>query len=170
MINHGNYTGIIYEAITLDESIGVGSIAAGGKYGNLIGMFSGEDIPAVGFSIGIERIMAILLQKSNHVVCPEAHMMLLYRDRRHIPHCLEIVATLRQQFPNMAIDYAYEPFEKSKRLGRQLGQCDNRNIPCVIILGLTDSNSIIIKDMRKQTQHEGSGTKFILDKIKDILQ
>jgi len=53
------YTGVIYEAM-LTDSDRVGSIAAGGRYDNLVGMFSGVQIPAVGVSVGIERILALL--------------------------------------------------------------------------------------------------------------
>jgi len=41
----------------------VGSIAAGGRYDNLVGMFSGKQIPAVGVSLGIERVFAIMEQQ-----------------------------------------------------------------------------------------------------------
>ena len=84
------YTGVIYEAITalsapptkegapaqrktkdngeLDEStVGVGSIAAGGRYDHLVGMFCGakrpDAVPCVGVSIGVERVFSILLQR-----------------------------------------------------------------------------------------------------------
>ncbi len=53
------YTGIIYEAVLTDTDQ-VGSIAAGGRYDGLVGMFSGKNVPAVGVSIGIERIFTIL--------------------------------------------------------------------------------------------------------------
>lgn len=53
------YTGLIYEAV-LTDSNRVGSIAGGGRYDGLVGMFSGKAIPAVGVSIGIERIFSIL--------------------------------------------------------------------------------------------------------------
>eukprot|EP00201_Polytomella_parva_P012368 CAMPEP_0175070832 /NCGR_PEP_ID=MMETSP0052_2-20121109/18922_1 /TAXON_ID=51329 ORGANISM="Polytomella parva, Strain SAG 63-3" /NCGR_SAMPLE_ID=MMETSP0052_2 /ASSEMBLY_ACC=CAM_ASM_000194 /LENGTH=948 /DNA_ID=CAMNT_0016337967 /DNA_START=49 /DNA_END=2896 /DNA_ORIENTATION=+ len=55
------YTGIIYEAAL--KGANVGSIAAGGRYDKLVGMFSGKDVPAVGVSIGIERVFAILEQQ-----------------------------------------------------------------------------------------------------------
>lgn len=55
------YTGIIVEAVLLKEDGTVSSsIAGGGRYDQLVGMFSGKDIPAVGASIGIERLMALL--------------------------------------------------------------------------------------------------------------
>ncbi|EAY07097.1 histidyl-tRNA synthetase family protein [Trichomonas vaginalis G3] len=52
------YTGVIYEAGTTSGD--VGSIAGGGRYDGLIGMFSGRQVPAVGVSLGIERIFALI--------------------------------------------------------------------------------------------------------------
>jgi histidyl-tRNA synthetase len=52
------YTGVIYEAVLIGGN--VGSIAAGGRYDKLVGMFSGKEVPAVGVSIGIERVFAIM--------------------------------------------------------------------------------------------------------------
>ncbi len=52
----GYYTGIVFEIVSKNFR---GSIAGGGRYDNLIGKFTGENIPAVGFSIGFERIFAL---------------------------------------------------------------------------------------------------------------
>ncbi|KAI4911564.1 hypothetical protein J4E90_006380 [Alternaria incomplexa] len=63
------YTGLIYEVITegsaprvkgQQQEIGVGSVAAGGRYDGLVGMFSGKPIPCVGISFGIDRIISIM--------------------------------------------------------------------------------------------------------------
>ncbi|EZG66806.1 histidyl-tRNA synthetase [Gregarina niphandrodes] len=53
------YTGLIYEAVLIGDNK-VGSIAAGGRYDKLIGMFSGKSIPAVGVSVGIERVFRMI--------------------------------------------------------------------------------------------------------------
>ena len=58
------YTGLIYEAILTGSDRG--SIAGGGRYDGLVGMFSGKDIPAIGVSIGIERVFAILEEKAKN--------------------------------------------------------------------------------------------------------
>ncbi len=58
------YTGLIYEAI-LTDSGKIGSICGGGRYDNLIGIFSSKEIPVVGVSIGIESIFSILKEKYN---------------------------------------------------------------------------------------------------------
>ncbi|PHU10165.1 Histidine--tRNA ligase, cytoplasmic [Capsicum chinense] len=55
------YTGVIFEAV-FKGAAQVGSIAAGGRYDNLIGMFGTRQVPAVGISLGIERVFAILEQ------------------------------------------------------------------------------------------------------------
>ncbi|XP_050382065.1 histidine--tRNA ligase, cytoplasmic [Argentina anserina] len=55
------YTGVIYEAV-FKGGAQMGSIAAGGRYDNLIGMFGTKQVPAVGVSLGIERVFAIMEQ------------------------------------------------------------------------------------------------------------
>ena len=69
------YTGMIFEAVLQgkDAELGIGSIAGGGRYDNLIGMFSQNKIPSVGGSIGVERIFTILedrASKSSEVLNP----------------------------------------------------------------------------------------------------
>ena len=57
------YTGMIFEAVIAggeEANLGLGSIAAGGRYDHLIGSFSNHPIPSVGGSLGIERIFSIL--------------------------------------------------------------------------------------------------------------
>lgn len=77
------YTGVIYEALLTqagvapvgseaqkgapaEESVSVGSVAGGGRYDGLVGMFDpkGRKVPCVGVSIGIERIFSIMEQKA----------------------------------------------------------------------------------------------------------
>lgn len=77
------YTGIIYEAVltqagvaaagdasnggaAAEEGVSVGSVAGGGRYDGLVGMFDpkGRKVPCVGVSIGIERIFSIMEQKA----------------------------------------------------------------------------------------------------------
>ena len=70
------YTGVIYEAVLTqagatpapdgEESPSVGSVAGGGRYDGLVGMFDpkGRTVPCVGVSIGIERIFSIMEKKA----------------------------------------------------------------------------------------------------------
>ena len=58
------YTGTIFE-ISMDEF--GGSVGGGGRYDKMIGKFTGQDTPAVGFSIGFERIVMLLLERGYQV-------------------------------------------------------------------------------------------------------
>ncbi|KAH7301584.1 hypothetical protein KP509_23G033300 [Ceratopteris richardii] len=60
------YTGVIFEAV-FTGTVKMGSIAAGGRYDDLVGMFSGLQVPAVGMSLGIERVFAIMEEQSSQV-------------------------------------------------------------------------------------------------------
>ncbi len=57
----GYYTGPVFETEVIEPK--VGSISGGGRYDGLVGMFSGQDIPAVGVSLGLERIIAVMEEK-----------------------------------------------------------------------------------------------------------
>jgi histidyl-tRNA synthetase len=55
------YTGAIFEVKALDVQIG--SISGGGRYDKMVGKFTGNDVPACGFSIGFERIIMLLMER-----------------------------------------------------------------------------------------------------------
>lgn len=56
----GYYTGCIFEIAVKDLA---GSLGGGGRYDGLIGMFSGRDVPACGFSLGLERILIVMAER-----------------------------------------------------------------------------------------------------------
>ena len=70
----GYYTGTVFEIESLDFN---SSIAGGGRYDNLIGKFLKEQIPAVGFSIGFERILSILMEKQSKIMEKPKKIVLL---------------------------------------------------------------------------------------------
>ena len=54
------YTGAIMEIAVPDLA---GSLGGGGRYDGLVGMFSGEQVPACGFSLGLERILVVMTER-----------------------------------------------------------------------------------------------------------
>ena len=59
------YTGVIYEAVSMNGNTQVGSIGGGGRYDNLVGMFQpdGKETPCVGVSVGIERVFTLMEER-----------------------------------------------------------------------------------------------------------
>ncbi len=91
------YTGTIFE-ISMDEF--GGSVGGGGRYDRMIGKFTGQDTPAVGFSIGFERIVMLLLERGYQVSTGRAKKAFLIEknaSRDRILEVLEEAKTLRDK-------------------------------------------------------------------------
>eukprot|EP01105_Mastigella_eilhardi_P025423 TRINITY_DN6909_c0_g2_i1.p1 TRINITY_DN6909_c0_g2~~TRINITY_DN6909_c0_g2_i1.p1 ORF type:complete len:506 (-),score=203.16 TRINITY_DN6909_c0_g2_i1:1052-2569(-) len=86
------YTGVIYEAVLTGSSLG--SIAGGGRYDNLVGLFSGEKVPSVGFSLGIERVFNILEERAKKNPLPCADVVVLSAGGEHTADCMRICKRL----------------------------------------------------------------------------
>ena len=92
----GYYTGTIFEVSMEGFS---GSVAGGGRYDKMIGKFTGNDIPACGFSIGFERIIAILLDAGFKIPDESRKIALLYEkniDGNILKNILKEAASLRE--------------------------------------------------------------------------
>lgn len=103
----GYYTGTIFEVESLDFG---SSIAGGGRYDNMIGKFIGENIPAVGFSIGFERIASILSEKAAAIPFTKKRLAVIYPESQ--------VVSAIQAADSYRGDYDVTLFEKPKKLGK----------------------------------------------------
>ncbi|XP_008777840.2 histidine--tRNA ligase, cytoplasmic [Phoenix dactylifera] len=134
------YTGVIYEAV-FKGATQVGSIAAGGRYDNLVGMFSGKQVPAVGVSLGIERVFTIMEQ--------------LERDRNQVIRATEtqvLVAILGKDLI-LAADLVSElwnakikaEFGLTKRVMNHINRAKQSGIPWLVIVGESELNKGVVK-------------------------
>lgn len=103
----GYYTGTVFEISSPDFK---GAIGGGGRYDNLIGKFLGETIPAVGFSIGFERLCAILLEQKYKIPTQKKKFAVIYNDDNFID-ALKYADTLREEY-----DVAL--YQSVKKLGK----------------------------------------------------
>ena len=105
----GYYTGTVFEIVSDKFK---GSIAGGGRYDNLIGKFTGENIPAVGFSIGFERIFSLLTEAGYTIPDTKKRIALLH-DKADVVNAIEEAEKLRK-------DYDVVIYEKPKKLSKFL--------------------------------------------------
>lgn len=103
----GYYTGTVFEISSPDFK---GAIGGGGRYDNLIGKFLGESIPAVGFSIGFERLCAILLEQKYKIPTQKKKFAVIYNDDNFID-ALKYADTLREE-------YDVTLYQSVKKLGK----------------------------------------------------
>lgn len=109
----GYYTGTVFE---VESNKFKGAIAGGGRYDNLIGKFLNESVPAVGFSIGFERIYAILSEQGILEGEQKKRVALIY-DPEDIVKAYEKAEELRK-------DYIVTLFERPKKTGKLLNKLE----------------------------------------------
>ena len=110
----GYYTGCVFE---VRQPGYPGAIAGGGRYDRMIGKFTGTDTPAVGFSIGFERICQILAEQG-FTVPGDKRLALLYKDDAQFTEVLRKAQSLRS-------DYAVTVL-KQRKLSKQLNQLEQQ--------------------------------------------
>ncbi len=106
----GYYTSTIFEVAYSDVGF---SVAGGGRYDEMIGNFSGTPAPAVGFSIGFERIADILRAEGSAFVTPKK-LALLIKNEDNKTNVFAKANELKKEFDIVSV------FETKKKLGKQL--------------------------------------------------
>ena len=107
----GYYTGIVFEIHSMQYATALGG---GGRYDSMIGQYCGEQVPAVGFSIGFERICDLLLEQGFTPPNQSKRVVLVYGAEDNLTDVFTKAGELRQQ------GYIVALCAKSKKLGKQL--------------------------------------------------
>ncbi len=143
------YTGTTIEVFLKDRSIVPSAILAGGRFDDMVGDFrgGGEEIPAVGFSFGLERVVNVLKAANNHL--PKTNTQLYIIPIGTTDRCLAIAHDLRKQGVNVDI-----ALQSGKKIGQNIGYADSVGVPYVMIVGDNeiDSGSVKIKELSTGNQ------------------
>jgi histidyl-tRNA synthetase len=150
------YTGPIFEVFAEE---GIGSLAGGGRYDKMIGLFLGRDIPATGISFGIERMIEVM--KERNMIKAEKSSVKVFvvavndEVRKKV---LEIVQNLRNNLISTDFDLRF------RTLSKQLEYVNSLGIRYAIIVGEKElkNNSVKLRDM-------DTGKEKLL-KIKDLVK
>lgn len=123
------YTGAVYEAFT-DALPHMGSLAGGGRYDGLVAIFSGNDVPAVGATVGIDRILTALEQLGKSPArSTVTEVMVLQWGPESEAAALAVTGRLRRAGIPCEVGY------RSGKLGKQIGNVSKRGIPMVLFQG-----------------------------------
>lgn len=123
----GYYTGTVFE-IESDEFRG--SISGGGRYDNLIGKFIKSDVPAVGISIGFERIFSILMASGFRIPDQKPRVVMFYAPD-DFPAAFQRAEALRET-------YTINLLERPKKMGPYLDKLRGRDVTGFINFGVSD--------------------------------
>jgi histidyl-tRNA synthetase len=142
------YTGAIMEIAVADLA---GSLGGGGRYDGLIGMFSGENLPACGFSLGLERILVVMTERKMFppsVESAAADVLVTQFDREGMADGLQLAADVR------ALGVRVEVYPEVDKLGKQFKYASARQTRFVTVVGSDEraAGHVTVKDMRSGTQ------------------
>jgi len=148
------YTGPIFEIRVADLA---GSMGGGGRYDRLIGMFSGEHIPASGISLGLERILVVMGERKmfpESAVSAPAEVMVVQWFANRTALYLEFATELRRAGVRVEL-YPESPSDDGKKVGeRQFKYAAARGIPFVAVIGGDElaNGTVAIRNMKTGEQ------------------
>ena len=144
------YTGTIVETFLTDLP-SFGSICSGGRYDNLAQLYTKQQLPGIGASLGLDRLLAAMQQLD---LLPKtkttAEVMIVQFDKSKLKEYLKLAADLRSQ------GIAVELYPESKKLNQQFKYADRRGARAVIIAGTDEfaSGVVQVKWLADGTQTE----------------
>ena len=197
------YTGVIYEAVTaasappkpvegapkkklaegeVDEStVGVGSIAAGGRYDHLVGMFSGskrpDAVPCVGVSIGVERVFSILMQRIRDAQARGERTAVRQKEVDvYVMSMGDGLLLERMQVCKQLWDAGIKAeflYKKKPKLQAQFAVVDKEQIPLAVLLapGEWAQGTVRVKEqLCKDEAGDNKGTEVPLAELADFVR
>jgi histidyl-tRNA synthetase len=137
------YTGTIFETF-LDALPGIGSVCSGGRYDNLAALFTSQELPGIGASLGLDRLLAAMeeLKMIERVTTPAEVFIPLF-DAGRLHDYLRLASAVR------ATGVGVEVFPDSKKLGQQLKYADRRGFRLALVVGEDEfaAGVVQIKDL-----------------------
>ncbi len=158
----GYYTGPVYEVHL--ETPRIGSIAGGGRYDGLIGVFSGTQVPATGASFGIDRMTAALAELGKAGDSLTAPAMICHFGKGAAAAAMAAADEIRKAGASCDVYAGEAP------LGKQLKYADRKGFPLAVIIGEDEvaSGKYLVKDLKANSQ-EQVGRENLANYIQKIL-
>lgn len=144
------YTGTVFETF-LDDLPGIGSVCSGGRYDNLAELYTKQELPGVGASLGLDRLLAAMEELGMIVPgATPAEIFIAYFDKARLHDYLALAARLR------AAGFGVELYPEPKKLGQQLKYADRRGHRVAVIAGENEftAGTVQLKDLRTAHQQD----------------
>ena len=141
------YTGAVYEVVVDEPKIG--SLGAGGRYDNLMSLFSGRDLPTVGGSFGVERMVDVMTELGMYPASSTRSVALVTvfdGSQESVSASLRLASELRER--GVPAEVYLNPGDK---VGKQMAYADKLGIPFALILGPDEiaSGNVAVKSLKE---------------------
>jgi len=159
------YTGVVFETY-LDKIPDIGSVCSGGRYNNLASLYTKEQLPGVGASIGLDRLLSALEElgvSGTNRCAPDVLILLLDEPLLGAYHRLS--KTLRET------GLSAEIYPTAKRVAVQLKYAEKKGIPLAIFYGRNEMEKDVynLRDLGRRHNYEALGFPQLLERISELL-
>jgi histidyl-tRNA synthetase len=142
------------------------TVAGGGRYDHLVSELGGRDCPAVGFSIGMERLILLLREQGKISVKNKLDIYLICQSESATQEAIILRENLKKNFPSLSIKVNLG----LESLGSQFKKADKSEASVAIILGEEElkQNMFSLKNLRTKSEQETLTYKELLEKLKEL--
>ncbi len=160
------YTGLVFETF-LSGRESIGSVCSGGRYNNLASLYTNEELPGVGASIGVDRLLAALeeseVKGKNQALC---ECIIFNMDDTLLGLLHKTADEVRKR------GISCEVYPDSRKLNKQFLFAEKKNIPAGIIIGREEqeSSTITVKDLLKRENYEKIDAAGGISKVVSIVE
>jgi histidyl-tRNA synthetase len=158
------YTGCVYETF-LDDLEGIGSVCSGGRYNDLASLYTKEQIPGVGASVGLDRLIAALAELEREDVGRSAlDVLVLCLDEELTGHYHHIADRLR------AAGLSAEVYPEARKLGAQFNFAERKGARVGIICGPQEREAatVNVKDLATRESADGLDVEAAVARARSI--
>jgi histidyl-tRNA synthetase len=160
------YTGIVYETF-LNSLPQIGSVCSGGRYNNLASLYTKQELPGVGASIGLDRLLVALEELGglkNRLPLPQILVLML--DERLNAHYQRIARHLREQ--GLSVEVSFE----KRKLAQQFQLAERKGIPLALICGEDErlAGTVNLKKLDTRESYDGLTLEAAAAKATELLK
>ena len=144
------YTGVVFET-TLGDLPGIGSVCSGGRYDNLASLYTKQQLPGIGASLGLDRLLAALEQLGLiPKVASAADVFIPLFDAERLNDYFALASIVRNA------GWSAEVYPEPKKLGQQLKYADQRGFKIALIAGSQelDAGEVQIKNLQSKVSSQ----------------
>lgn len=157
------YTGLVFETFLTDLP-GFGAVFSGGRYNNLASLYTKQELPGIGASLGLDRLLAGLEELGRAGEKKSTTDLLIFMmDENLLPYYHKIAADIR------AAGISCEVYPKKKKLQAQFKFAEQKNVPYGLICGDQErkADKVNLKNLIERENTEGITVEELIKKIKE---
>ena len=155
------YTGLVLETF-LDDLPAIGSVASGGRYDNLAGLYTSQQLPGIGASLGLDRLLAAMeeLGLAEQTKTPADALVVLF-DAERLGDYLKLASSVR------AAGVGVELYPEPKKLAKQLQYANKKGFRVALIAG---TNELEAGQCQVKNLADGSSQTVALETVADEIK